>query len=393
MRSESTPARVAAAPTLLLALLMLLAGLLVPQTAAASSIVYIKDGNVWQSSPDGSAKRQLTTGGSWHSPTQADDGTIAAVDGFTAPITVMDGDGREIREIDTPTNAATSNGGVFPANPIDLDFSADGSKIAYGYSFNTCPPAAPCGVRSSTFYTFADRATPVSTFGNQFDLANPSMIASDRALAFGGYGRNVNIDTLGGGDDSATTWFNDGDVYENATDLGDGELSRDGTRLAALRDYGADTYLLVYEVMGDPLTSIPPPPAPACETGSDERFNDPSFSPDGRQLAVGVTEGISIVDLPTVKANDCSGASVADAVLPGGSEPDWGPADVKLGDPPDEPGPIEGPSAACEKAKKQLAKAKAKLAKAKAKTKGKRAAVKKAKKALGAAKRAAATAC
>ena len=380
------PARIAAGAAALAVLLVALCASLAPSGASASSIVYIKGGNVWQSSPDGSVNRQLTRGGNWHSPTQADDGTIAAVQGFIAPITVMDGYGREIRKIQTPTDAATSNGGVFPANPVNLSFAPDGSKIGYEYSFYTCPPAAPCGTRSSTFYTHADRSTPVSAFGNQFNLSNPSMLNDGRALAFGGYGRNVNIDVLGGGDDSASLWFNDGDVYENATDLGDGELSRDGTRLAALRDYGPDTYMLVYEVTGNPFSSIPPVPEPACETDSDPDFNDPSFSPDGRQLAFGVGEGVSIADLPTVKAGDCTGASVVDAVLPGASEPDWGPANVKAGNPPDDPDPVDPdkPSAAGKKAKEKLARAKAKLKKAK--KAGKKAAVKKAKGKVGKAK-------
>ena len=42
-----------------------------PAAAAADSIVYIDQGNVWSAKPDGSHKVQLTAGGGWHSPTQA----------------------------------------------------------------------------------------------------------------------------------------------------------------------------------------------------------------------------------------------------------------------------------------------------------------------------------
>lgn len=45
--------------------------------AAAGSIVYVKDGNVWVARPDGSEARALTTGGTpqtpYGSPSQADD--------------------------------------------------------------------------------------------------------------------------------------------------------------------------------------------------------------------------------------------------------------------------------------------------------------------------------
>ncbi len=47
--------------------------------AAADSIVYEKDGNVWQAAPDGSNQSQVTTAGGYSKPSQADDGTIVAV--------------------------------------------------------------------------------------------------------------------------------------------------------------------------------------------------------------------------------------------------------------------------------------------------------------------------
>ena len=47
--------------------------------ASASSIVYIKQGNVWLSSPDGSIERQVTVDGGYSSPSQADDGNIVAL--------------------------------------------------------------------------------------------------------------------------------------------------------------------------------------------------------------------------------------------------------------------------------------------------------------------------
>ena len=212
--------------TCLAALVAFAAALIAPAVSSASSIVYIKDGNVWLTSGDGSTSRQVTTGGNWHSPTQADDGTIAAVQGSIAPITVMNGYGQVIREVPTPNGAATSNGGAFANRPVNLDFSPDGSKIAYEYRAGSCPAASSCGERNSTFYTYADRETPVATFGNQFNVGNPSFVSNSRALAFGGAGRQVTLDDLGGGDDSAGLWFNDGDNL----DLGDGELSRQNDR-------------------------------------------------------------------------------------------------------------------------------------------------------------------
>lgn len=115
----------------------------------------------------------MGTGTRRRRPTQADDGTIAAVQGADAPITAMNGFGQVLRTVATPP-AATSNGGIFAPRPINLDFSPNVSLLAYEYATLSCPPASSCGERNSTFYTHADRETPVSEFGNQFNRADPS---------------------------------------------------------------------------------------------------------------------------------------------------------------------------------------------------------------------------
>src|SRR4051794_10718753 len=67
-------------PTRALACAVTLAALaLAPACAEASSLVYIKDGNVWLAAPDGSRQTRLTTGGGYESPSQANDGTVVAV--------------------------------------------------------------------------------------------------------------------------------------------------------------------------------------------------------------------------------------------------------------------------------------------------------------------------
>lgn len=380
--------RTTAAQVALLCIFGLLLAALVPSVASASSVVHIRNGNVWLTSGDGATSRQVTTGGNWHSPTQADDGTIAAVQGADAPITIMNGFGQVLVTVQTPSGAAVSNGGTFAARPVNLDFSPDGSKIAYEYSTDSCPVASSCGGRNSTFYTYSDRPTPVSTFGNQFNIGEPSFVSNNRALAFGGAGRHVNLDDLGGGDESAGLWFNDGDNL----DLGDGELSRQNDRLVTLRDYGDDQFIQIYGVTsGNPAVDDPGPlpgPVRACDTNPNASWDDPSWSPDGKQLAVGSSLGIEFISLPSVQAGDCPGAAFVDSMLiAGGSDPDWGPAGVPVGSPPDggNGGPNDdGDAAACEKAKGKLAKAKAGLKKAK--KGGKRTAVKKAKGKVKAAK-------
>ena len=67
--------------------LALLLVLVAAAPAAADSLVYVKDSNVWSARPDGSEQRRLTTDGipqaPYSSPSQADDGSIVAVRAVT----------------------------------------------------------------------------------------------------------------------------------------------------------------------------------------------------------------------------------------------------------------------------------------------------------------------
>ncbi|HEY6889846.1 MAG TPA: hypothetical protein VI300_18745 [Solirubrobacter sp.] len=300
-----------------------LAALALPAAASADSIVYIDQGNVWSASPDGARKVQLTTGGGWHSPTQADDGTVAAVQG-TGPIVVMARDGRPLHTITTPM-ARSGDGGTFAARPVELSFSPDGSKLAYAYLAYSCPPASSCGsIQRSTFYTDANatEATPIGVYGNQFSVSDPEWVTNSRTLVFGGYGSQVSIDDLGPGDYSQKAW-----MVPNG-DMGDGEVTRDGKRLAVTFDYGANKKLAFFAVKGDVKTEFPPPyPDAACSTtGGDERLGDPSWSPDGTGLAYESSAGIETTRFTQFGADLC--ATGGDGVLTAtGSEPDWGPAD------------------------------------------------------------------
>src|SRR5687767_13589573 len=78
--------------------------LLLPAAAHADSIVVVKDGNVWVASPDGSGQRALTRDGTadwpYRSPSQADDGTVAA--SFADEIRLIARDGRVVRTLDPP---------------------------------------------------------------------------------------------------------------------------------------------------------------------------------------------------------------------------------------------------------------------------------------------------
>ena len=311
--------------------------------AAASSIVYIKDHNVWVASPDGSNQKQVTTDGEpdWRygSPTQADDGTIVAARGDE--IVRLTQSGKVLSKFDPPATT-DSAGQHIDGIPVDVAVSPDGSKVAYTYIQANCPIGVSCGVRAVTMYSHSDRATDPEEFGKLY-RRNPSWVTNTRTLVFNGYQHQVNLDDFGGGRDSDVHWFDDEDVFgqESSTDLGDGELSPQGDRLAILRGYGDDLQLGFYAVSGDVKSGAPPAaPAPACTTGAEPTLNSPTWSPDGRTIAFEHKDGIETIALPNVAPDDCSGAASGTVVIPGGKEPDWGPADVNPIKPEDVPGDL-----------------------------------------------------
>ena len=60
-------------------------------SASADSIAYIKEGNVWLTTPDGARQFQVTTAGGYSDVTQSDDGTIVALNGVRLHKLARDG--------------------------------------------------------------------------------------------------------------------------------------------------------------------------------------------------------------------------------------------------------------------------------------------------------------
>jgi hypothetical protein len=319
--------------------------------AAADSIVYERSSNIWVANPDGSGQHQVTTDGTggrpYGSPSQADDGTILASHGND--IVRLGQNGDVLSRFDPP-GTTDSAGQPIDGVPQDISVSPDGSKVAFSYYQYGCPPGAPCGARTVLLYSSSTAATPVSQYGKLF-RRNASWLTGDRILAFGGFLSQVNVDSPGGGDDDDQHWFDDQDINSPSTDLGDGEVSRQGDRLVTLRNYGNDLHLQFYAVGGNLAAGpLPGPPAEACFSGADSSLDNPTWSPDGRSIAYAVAAGIEVLPLPNVEPGYCNGAGTSTLALPGGSSPDWGPAAVNPGPRPSPgttpgaspPGPVPG---------------------------------------------------
>jgi hypothetical protein len=290
-----------------------------PAVASADSIVYVKDANVWLASGNGGNQYQVTTDGTaehpYRSPSQADDGTIAV--GHGDEILRMKQNGTVLNRLDPPT-LINSVSHPMDGVPVDVAISPDGTKVAYTFYGYECPVGASCGARTTTGIIPSDRFAASAETTSYF--RSPSWVTNSRILNSGGYGSHINIQDLG---TEPFNWLTD-----QETDLGDAEVTRAGDKYAAVRGYGNSTHIIWERVKGN-VQSGPKPtelPEGICYTNEQPGFDQPTWSPDGTQLAWAEPDGIWIHR----DAEACTTPSPT-LVLAGGSEPDWGPADVNPG--------------------------------------------------------------
>src|SRR5689334_14017999 len=169
------------------ALLAALAALAIPAAASADSIVYLKDGNVWLSSPDASKQYQVTFDGGYSSPSQANDGTIAAI--HAKQLVRLDRSGHVLSTID----AVGSDGNPNFFGPYEARISPDGTKIAYWFGSYTSytGPGTGCSstceyghLESQSTWTYADHFTDPSSQSDYYKgITQPEWLSNDRILA------------------------------------------------------------------------------------------------------------------------------------------------------------------------------------------------------------------
>jgi hypothetical protein len=300
--------------------------------AHAGSLTYLKDGDVWLAGPDGADQRRLTTQGGFSSPSQADDGTVVAVHRET---TDRNTSGRLYRfdrtgaALGAPVAAGKPGSHSF-IGPGGAAVSPTGALVAYHYFDASPDPAiafAPVG-RDSTY----------SEYGQITGYFNPSWYDAGHVVAFApGLTPTALIYAPGPGDGSNGTsqgWFEDPDAK-----LSMGEADRPLDRFAATTSGGGQ--LRLYAMTGPP----PAPPVSRCAfSAADGTFSHPTWSPDGRALAFEEPDGIHVAAVPTL--DDCPRVTEA-LVIPGGHDPDWGPADLpaNTGTPPASPASPAAPGA------------------------------------------------
>jgi hypothetical protein len=318
--------------------------------ALADSIAYIKGGDVWLSTGDGSRQYRVTSTGRYADVSQADDGTMIALSGVR--LHRLDRQGRVLADFDTPVSDTRPAPAKTFYGPFDPAISPDGTKVAYTYHYMTqsqsptCyPPTCFVGINEGgTGYSWADRQTGWDdpTLGKHSGWRNPVWVDGDTTMLsdpthMPNY--DVILDTLSDGDSGNLVhgWFSD--TVENNPHTSGGDITRDRTKMAFATGEN-DSTLTVYSVSQFPTTfkdgDAPVSTRPSIcyrYSGPAGHYSTPTFAPDGGRLAWAEDDGIKVVTVPSF-AGGCTtdGASPnAPLVIPGGSQPDWGPADVPAG--------------------------------------------------------------
>ena len=315
-----------------LILILLGLGLLVPAAARADSIVYTKDTDVWVAAPDGSRARAVTHGGGYASPSQADDGTILVQRGTR--FVRLSRRGRTLATLDSVLTGKPA--GIDAIGPFDPQVSPDGTKLAYWIGMYSTWHDHGNGInwtRNGPVTIWQD-ARSGKILGVTHYYSEPSWLPdSSGALLFAE--RNaltpmVVAAGVGAGHNAVNPWFNDWDVTPAGEDLpkpiGAGELARGVDRLAVLRggttsgagglSQGPGNTIALYAV------HLPGLPVLECMLSGavGGEFGEPTWSPSGEALAWSEGDGIWTGAI----GHDCSGRP--SLTIPGGREPDWGPA-------------------------------------------------------------------
>jgi hypothetical protein len=337
-------------PRLLAVAVALIALAVTAPAASADSIAYVKGGDVWLSTGDGSRQYRVTSTGRYADVSQADDGTMVALTGVR--LHRLDRQGNVLADFDTPVSDTRPAPAKTFYGPFDPAISPDGTKVAYTYHYMTqsqsptCfPPACFVGINEGgTGYSWADRQTgwdePV--LGKHSGWRNPVWVDEDTVMLsdpthMPNY--DVILDTLSDGDSGNLVhgWFSD--IVDGNPHTSGGDITRDRTKLAFATGEN-DSTLTVSSVSQFPTTfrdgDAPVSTRPTIcyrYSGPAGHYSTPTFSPDGGRLAWAEDDGIKVVTVPSF-AGGCTtdGATpTAPLVIPGGSQPDWGPADVPAG--------------------------------------------------------------
>jgi hypothetical protein len=327
--------------------------------ANADSIAYIKDGNVWLSTPDGSRQFQVTTTGQYADVSQADDGTMIALTGVR--LHRLDRLGTVIADFDTPVSDTRDAPAKQFYGPFEPAISPDGTKVAYTYYWlsqsqnPTCfPPTCMTTINEGgTGYSYADRQTGWDEpgLGYHSGWRHPAWVDNDMTMLSNPThvpNHDVILDRISDGGNGhgnmVMNWFSDTNDNPHASG---GDITRDKRKLA-LQTGTSDSTLTVYFLPEFPTTwrdgnslAANPHRCYRYENPTGGSFGVPTWSPDGLSIAYHDGDGIHVAAVPAFSGGcTLEGATpTPPVVIAGAKEPDWGPADVPQARPAADPQP------------------------------------------------------
>jgi hypothetical protein len=308
-----------------IALILLALLLAAPAAADAASVAYIKDGEVWLASLDGTQKVRLAAPEGtqkWLAVAASDNGRIVAVRNEPGKISslswfkVFEPDGTST--VEGPLNYP--GGWQLPLYPLSFDVTADGKHMVYGFSNSSCCTTFARGtyVRSVTNSVLP----PITISGYE----EPTLFGS-RVIAK--YGAAVYVQ-----DAAATTYGSDFalwlDMSRTGYELRRTDVAATGT-LAAFEaerwESGTQTVgkigMLSIAGVGGDLT-----PGVDCYLPASGVAKDVSLSQDGHFVAFSDAEGLKVARDPASEDEWCTLPAPPVLIAPGATSASISGGDV-----------------------------------------------------------------
>ncbi|MBN9622603.1 MAG: hypothetical protein J0H06_06555, partial [Actinobacteria bacterium] len=291
-----------------------LAALSLPAAASADSILYMKGGDIWLASPDGSNQFQVTSGGAYNYASQSESGAVI-VAARERHLFVLDRNGDVVRELPTVIGSSLWFG------PYEPQVSPDGTHVAYQYFYTG-------GGETRTGVAYANTDGSYGDYDLHTGWAYPAWY-DDSLLMHSdppnGLSQDVILRPFGSLNNTGQQWFS----HDEMPVLHDGDIRANAMAFVSGQN---DERLPVYRYDGAPGSKS----IEICYAyeGPAGKFESPSFSPDRARLAWNEGDGIHVS--PSGIDSGCHPEQVGERLtIPGGRYPDWGAADV--------PGPRPAP--------------------------------------------------
>ena len=305
--------------------------------ASADSVAYVKGGDVFLSTSDGSRQFQVTTGGGYDHVAQADDGTLLASTTADSHLRRLNRLGTVLSDIATPVSDH-SPGVIRFQGPFDASISPDGHTLGYGYIESGLfedPTTHELTAETKNGAGFSAAATETGFTDEGYKHSNdwdaPQFVDNSNVLLSNGpsdpYDDTIATEVVGSG--APINWFSDPAVPHPTQ----ATISRNKLVIAAVNGPQA-TELHVYHDTNGVLGKAPGDPLNVenCFTYSGSGIATPTFNPDGSRGWWRTSAGIVTAPF-AMGAAGCGAAVNATTIIPGASSPAWGPADVPTGRP------------------------------------------------------------